>query len=95
MKKYFLIIAILVLGVGFSAFKFSGAGKKAEKMQIYTWHKYNAAGTSEIIPAVTYTGTAAGAKSSFGCPDGNTVNCARAYDSEGNPLNIYVKKSPQ
>lgn len=95
MKKYFLFLTVLLLAAGFSAFKLGSEKNKAEKFQTYTWHKYNAAGTAEIIPAVTYTGTASGAKTAFGCPDGSTVNCARAYDGDGNPLNIYVMKSPQ
>ncbi len=95
MKKFVLGIIAVAFAVGVSAFTIIHKKSDKAKMESYTWHKFNAAGTAELSPVVTYTGTAAGAKSAFGCPDGTTVNCARAYDSEGNPLDIYVKKSPQ
>jgi hypothetical protein len=93
MKKFsFRIIAVL-LAVGFSAFTFTHNKANNKEMKTdYVWHKFNPAGTAELSPVVTFTGTEAGAKSAFGCPDGTTVYCARAYDSEGNPLDIYIRK---
>ncbi|HET6994905.1 MAG TPA: hypothetical protein VFI06_07975 [Chitinophagaceae bacterium] len=94
MRKYFLSILAIGLAIGFSAFTIPHDKTNKEK-QTYVWHKYNAAGTAELSPIVTYTGTEAGAKSAFGCSEGTTVFCARAYDSEGSGLDLYVKKSPQ
>lgn len=95
MKKYFLGIMAMILAVGFSAFTVTSTKINNSKSDTFTWHKFNAAGTMELSPIVTYTGTAAGAQSAFGCPEGNTVNCARAYDALGNPTVNYVKKVPQ
>jgi len=95
MKKYLSGIVAVVLAIGFSAFTANHQEKKYGNMQDYTWHKFNAAGTAELSPAVTFTGTDAGAKSAFGCPDGSSVNCARAYDEFGGALNIYVKKTAE
>lgn len=95
MKKLGFILSTIALIAILSAFTISKNTKETTSPQTYVWHKYNAAGNAELSPIVTYVGTAAGAKTAFGCPDGSSVNCARAYDLEGNPLDIYVKKSPQ
>ncbi len=95
MKKYFPGIMAIILAIGFSAFNINHFKEPVGSKIDYTWHKYNPAGTAELSPVVTYFGSAAGAKTAFGCPDGTTVNCARAYDMDGNALSIYVKKSPQ
>ncbi len=95
MKKFgFALSAIAFIAI-LSAFTLSQNKKDSMPQQTYVWHKYNAAGTAELSPTVSYIGTAAGAKTAFGCTDGTSVNCARAYDIEGNPLSLYVKKSPQ
>lgn len=95
MKKYLNGTIALVLAVTVSAFNVARNNEMASKKTDYTWHKFNAAGTAELSPAVTFFGTAAGAKTAFGCPDGTSVNCARAYDMSGTPLAIYVKKTAQ
>jgi len=96
MKKYLLGISIVLLAVGFSAFTLHKKNSDRQNaLTDYVWHKYNAAGTAEVSPVETFTGTAEGAKTAFGCPNGSTVICARAYDDEGTPLDIYVMKSPQ
>ena len=95
MKKYLLGIFAAIMAIAFSAFTVSSSNPKTGSLDTYVWHKYNAAGTVELSPIVTYTGTADGAKTAFGCPDGTSVNCASAYDLDGNPLGIYVKKTAQ
>jgi uncharacterized protein YxeA len=95
MKKYLIGLMAVVLAIGFSAFNGSQEKKKSDMQQTFTWHKYNPAGTSELSPVVTFVGTANDAKSAFNCPDGLSVICARAYDEEGTPLDVYVRKTAQ
>jgi hypothetical protein len=84
-----------VLAIGFSAFTIPKEKTSNKAMDTFVWHRYNAAGTAELSPIDSYTGTSPGAKSVFGCGDGGTVHCARAYDIEGTPLDLYITKSPQ
>ncbi len=96
MKKISLGIFALLIAIGFSAFAvIHKKTKPVANDPTYVWHKFNAAGTAELSPVVTYTGTAAMAKQTFGCPDGTAVNCARAYDADNQPLPIYIKKTAQ
>jgi hypothetical protein len=95
MRKYFLSILAIVLAIGFSAFTVVPGNKNKKVDDAFVWHKYNPAGTAELVPTVTYTGTAAGASVAFGCSEGSSVNCGRAYDFEGTATDIFIKKSPQ
>jgi hypothetical protein len=95
MRKYFLSILAIVLAIGFSAFTVVPGNTNKNPDDVYVWHKYNPAGTAELNPLVTYTGTAAAAKIAFGCPDGVTATCAAAYDFEGTSQGIYIQKAPQ
>jgi hypothetical protein len=95
MRKYFLSILAIVLAIGFSAFTIPHDQMNKKGKDVFVWHKFNAAGTAELSPIVSYMGSEAGARSAFACSEGTTVNCARAYDSEGTPLDLYIKKSPQ
>jgi hypothetical protein len=92
MKKYLLGTAAVVMAICFSAFTFHPKSDGNSSMQTYTWHKYNTAGTAELSPVVSYTGTASGARSQFGCPTEGAVTCGRAYDAEGNPLSVFISK---
>lgn len=95
MKKFLLGFIAIFLAIGFSAFSFKPNTLNRIEKDSYVWHKYNPAGTAELSPVVTFTGTATEAKTTFGCPDGTTVNCARAYTMAGSPLPIFVKKTAQ
>jgi hypothetical protein len=95
MKKFMAGIAAVVLALSFSAFTVIHKPANEKAMLILTWHKYNPAGTMELSPVVSYTGTAAQAKAAFNCPDGPTVNCARGYDADGNPTSNFITKVPQ
>lgn len=92
MKKYLMGIIAIVLAITFSAFTTSVNKKVNLNKQTFTWHKYNAAGTAELSPIVSFTGDASQAKDQFQCPDGNTVKCARAYNAVGNPLDVFIMK---
>ncbi|HET6994906.1 MAG TPA: hypothetical protein VFI06_07980 [Chitinophagaceae bacterium] len=95
MRKYFLSILAIVLAIGFSAFTIPKEKANNKALESFVWHKYNPAGNAELIPTVTYIGTAAAASVAFGCPEGSSVFCGRAYDFEGTALDLYIKKSPQ
>lgn len=92
MKKYLLGMAAVALAIVFSAFSIKHEKDEANSLQTYTWHKYNTAGTAELSPVVSYTGTASGARNQFGCPTEGAVTCGRAYDAEGNPLSVFISK---
>lgn len=92
MKNYVLGLLAIILAVGLSAFNYSNNGTANEPLQSFTWHKYNAEGTAELTPVVPFTGTSSGARNSFLCPDPGERICARAYDDEGNPLEMYITK---
>lgn len=95
MKKFAAGIVAVILALSFSAFTVIHKPASEKAMLTLTWHKYNAAGTAELNPVVSYTGTAAQAKAAFNCPDGTTVTCARGYDADGNPTSNYITKVPQ
>lgn len=92
MKKFSIVLIAAVMAIGFSAFTTHSNKVDADGLQTFIWHKYDADGTAELDPVVSYEGTASGARSEFGCPTEGAVNCARAYNSLGNPLNIYITK---
>ena len=95
MQKIVTGITAVILAISFSAFTAIQEPTNKKAMLTVIWHKYNAAGTAELSPIVSYTGTSAQAKAAFGCSDGNIVICARAYDLDGNQLSMYITKSPQ
>lgn len=83
----------LLFVISLSAYHWSGKKTKpAVQENQYTWHKYNEAGDQELVPAVTFFGTAEEAEEEFDCLEGSLVICARAYNGV-TPLNIYVLKS--
>ncbi|TWI83257.1 hypothetical protein IQ13_1365 [Lacibacter cauensis] len=93
MKKLLLGIFALLFVISLSAWHLVNKPKPAAKETVYTWHKYNTAGTAELSPAVVYTGSDVQARNFFGCPEDNETICARAYDEEGQPLDIYIMKA--
>jgi hypothetical protein len=93
MKAYFFL-CIVLMALTFNPVKKGVNKNKPANTQVYSWHMYNLSGTAELVPAQIFYGTESGARIQFGCPPGITVICARAYDIEGNPLNVYIKKSP-
>lgn len=94
MKKYLLGIFAIVLAIGFSAFTVNSSNVSKQDVQSYTWHKYNPAGTAELIPTVEFEGSLSQAKDAFQCPDGIQVYCARAYEGEI-PLDLFIMKTPE
>lgn len=95
MKKLLLGLFALLFVVSLSAWSLVHKPKPAAKATTITWHKYNAAGNAELVPTVPYTGSASAAKNFFDCPDGEEAICARGYDEEGQPLDLYIMKSPE
>ena len=95
MKKYLLGIIAIFLAICFTAFTVKEKKENNSIKTSYVWHKFNPAGTAELSPVVTFTGTSDEAKVAFACPDGASVNCARAYTMTGTPLSIYVKKTAE
>lgn len=93
MKKHFLGLFAFAMAIALSSFTLFT--KEKADTQVLTWHKYNAAGTMELVPIVSFTGTELQARVTFGCPDAGAVICARAYSSSGDPLNRYIAKDPQ
>ena len=92
MKKILLGLFALLFVVSLSAWHMVGKTKTAkENLTEYTWHKYNEEGTAEIVPAVTFFGTAVDAQEEFECPEGTGRYCARAYNGQ-TALNIYIDK---
>lgn len=92
MKKHLLGLSALVLAIVMSAFSLP---ENSSDNQVYTWRKYNPAGTAELSPVVSFTGSANDARDAFDCPDEGEVICARAYTSNGTPLNLFIEKIPQ
>ena len=92
MKKYLLGVVAVVMAIVFSAFSVQKDENRESNLQVYTWHMYNTAGTAELSPVVSFTGTEPNTRTEFGCSTGGPVICARAYDSEGTPLDIYIDK---
>ena len=95
MKKFLAGFVAVVLAISFSAFTAVNKPANEKAKLTLTWHKYNPAGTMELSPVVSYTGTAAQAQAAFNCPNGTSVICARGYDSDGNPTSNFIKKVPQ
>ncbi len=95
MKKYFIGIVAIFFAIALSIFTVSFTEVKNSNEEVLTWHKFNTAGTMELSPTVTYTGTASQAQAAFNCSLGISVICARAYDAEGIPTGNYIQKTPQ
>lgn len=93
MKRLLLGLFALMFVISLSAFHHMNSKKESQAQQTLIWHKYNNAGTAELVPAVTFTGTAAQARTEFGCPEDDETICARAYNDEGVGLSIYILKS--
>lgn len=91
MKRYLLAVFALLFVISLSAFHHNTSKKETAKPDVYTWHKYNNAGTAELVPAVTMTGTAEEARLEFGCEESTETICARAYNGS-TPLEIYILK---
>lgn len=83
----------LLFVVSLSAWSLVHKPTAPAKTTSYTWHKYNSAGTAELVPTVPFTGSDVQARDFFGCPEDNETICARAYDEEGQPLDIYIMKA--
>lgn len=92
MKKILFGLFAVLFVISLSAFHNFSSKKEKTTLQNYVWHKYNNAGTTELVPAVTFTGTDEEARTEFGCPEDNEVICARAYNDQGVPLDIYILK---
>lgn len=93
MKRLLLGFFALMFVISLSAFHQMNSKKEKQAQQSLIWHKYNNAGTAELVPAVTFTGTAGQARTEFSCPEDDETICARAYNDEGMPLNIYILKA--
>lgn len=92
MKKYLLGIFALVMAIGFSAFTVNSSNTSNQNEPVYRWHQYNSAGTAELSPVVELIGTATEARDAFDCPEGTSVNCARAYEMDQTRTDFFIKK---
>lgn len=93
MKKQLLGILAIAFAISLSAFTtVKNKTTTVSPQASYTWHKYNAAGTAELVPAVTFNGTDLGARQAFNCPEADETICARAYNGS-TPLDIYILKA--
>ncbi|ULQ55445.1 hypothetical protein KJS94_12410 [Flavihumibacter rivuli] len=89
MKKQLLGLGALTIAIVMSAF--SLPDKTSDNQMELEWHKYNSAGTAELVPAVTFLGTESEARAQFGCPSPGNKICARGYD-DGVPTSNYISK---
>lgn len=95
MKKYLLGIFAIVLAIGFSAFTVTDRNTTNQDDPVYSWHQYDVTGTIELSPVVEFPGTETEARTKFKCPSGTPLICARAYDMNGNPLSLFIRKNSQ
>lgn len=92
MKQKIFGLLVIAVAITLSAFTYETDHKATSLTQMsYTWHKYNNAGTAELVPAVTFTGSDLGARQAFNCPEADETICARAYNGS-TPLDIYILK---
>lgn len=93
MKKLLLGIFAVLFVLSLSAWHITTTKTKpaTKSLTEYTWHMYNVEGTEELVPAVTFFGTAIEAQEEFECPEGTGRYCARAYNGQ-TALNIYIEK---